>query len=181
MALILMRHTRPVLDSTICYGRLDIPLADTFESELQDALSTLPPFDQIVSSPLQRAKLLAERIADSRNVRLHLDERIAEMDFGAWEGVAWSQIPRQELDAWAADFLDANIHGGESVRMFHRRCSAAAREYARAAGDTLVVCHAGVVRAVFANGNRAEDFSKSIDYGHWLYWSESDKKSRNRR
>ena len=166
-----MRHTRPVLGKDVCYGSLDIAVADTFEADAEAAMASLPSFERIVSSPLRRARLLAERIAQRRQLVLSIDPRVSEMDFAAWEGRPWSAIPRGELDAWAADFLDARPHGGESVRMLTRRCREAVEDYAGRAGDTLVVCHAGVVRAVFARGGDADDFKTSIGYGETLLWN----------
>ena len=166
-----MRHTRPVLGKDVCYGSLDIAVADSFEADAEAAMATLPAFERIVSSPLRRARQLAERIAKRRQLVLSVDPRISEMDFAAWEGRPWSAIPRAELDAWAADFLDARPHGGESVRMLRRRCREAVEDYAGRAGDTLVVCHAGVVRAVFARGYDADDFKTSIGYGETLLWN----------
>lgn len=115
-----MRHTRPVLGTDFCYGSLDIAVADSFEADAETAMATLPAFEHIVSSPLSRARQLAERIAERRQLALSVDPRVREMDFAAWEGRPWSAIPRAELDAWAADFLDARPHGGESVRMLER-------------------------------------------------------------
>lgn len=166
-----MRHTRPVLGTDVCYGSLDIAVADSFEADAEAAMATLPSFERIVSSPLRRARQLAERIAKRRQLVLSVDPRVSEMDFAAWEGRPWSAIPRGELDAWAADFLDARPHGGESVRMLARRCREAVEDYADRAGDTLVVCHAGVVRAVFARGDDADDFKTSIGYGETLLWN----------
>ena len=166
-----MRHTRPVLGKDVCYGSLDIAVADSFEADADAAMATLPAFERIVSSPLRRARQLAERIAQRRQLVLSVDPRVSEMDFAAWEGRPWSAIPRAELEAWAADFLDARPHGGESVRMLRRRCREAVEDYAGRAGDTLVVCHAGVVRAVFARGCDADDFKTSIGYGETLLWN----------
>lgn len=165
-----MRHTRPVLGTDYCYGMLDVAVADSFEEDAEAAMAKLPAFQRIVSSPLTRARQLAERIATRRRLSLMIDPRVAEMDFAAWEGRPWSTIPRGELDAWAADFLDARPHGGESVRMLRSRCRAAVEEYAGRSGDTLVVCHAGVVRAVFAQGHDPADFATSIGYGETVRW-----------
>lgn len=166
-----MRHTRPVLGADFCYGTLDVALADSFAADAEAAMAKLPPFARIVSSPLSRARLLAERIAQRRQLVLGIDPRVREMDFAAWEGRPWSAIPRDELDAWAADFLDARPHGGESVRMLRSRSRSAIEDYARRAGDTLVVCHAGVVRAVFARTGDAGDFTTAIGYGETRRWT----------
>ncbi|MEM7081110.1 MAG: histidine phosphatase family protein [Pseudomonadota bacterium] len=173
MAILLMRHTRPVLGQDVCYGALDIELANTFASDAETAVATLPTVQRIVASPLQRARRLAENIASRRQLSVHIDERVREMDFGQWEGQPWSALPRDELDAWAADFLDAKPHGGECVRAFRDRCLNAMNDYKKHDGTTLIVCHAGVVRAVFATGNTADDFKTSIGYGETIAWPDA--------
>lgn len=66
--------------------------------------------------------------------------------FGCWEGRAWGEIPRGELDAWAADLQRARPPGGESVAM---RLARIWRAIGRLppGGRTLVVTHAGPIRA----------------------------------
>ena len=67
-----------------------------------------------MSSPLGRCRALAELIGSAFHLQPAYDRRLQEMDFGAWEGRDWNDIPRTELDAWAADFLHARPHGGAS-------------------------------------------------------------------
>lgn len=165
-----MRHTRTVLGKDYCYGSLDVAVAETFETDAEAAIAPLPIFGRIVTSPLSRARLLAERIGKRQRLAVSVDARLGEMNFARWEGRPWSAIPRVELDAWAADFLDARPHGGESVREFRTRCMAAVLDYERRSGDTLLVCHAGVVRAAFAQGDDAKDFATRIGYGETLRW-----------
>ncbi len=172
MAVILLRHTRPVLGSEYCYGNLDIDLADSFEADAELAIAQLPAFSRVVSSPLSRARLLAERIAAGCNLIFCIDERVREMDFAAWEGRRWSEIPRAELNAWAMDFMDARPHGGESVREFSTRCREAVAAYEREEGDTLIVCHAGVIRAAFARGDDVDAFGTAVSYGESRRWLE---------
>ena len=77
-----------------------------------------------------------------------LDARLAEMHFGDWEGLAWSAIPRIELDAWAADVTGYAPPGGESV------ASVQARALAFVGGldvpEAIVVTHAGIIRVLRA-------------------------------
>ncbi|MEM1086962.1 MAG: histidine phosphatase family protein, partial [Pseudomonadota bacterium] len=121
MALILLRHTTPQVAEGICYGQTDLSLAGSFESEAQAALDTLPEFEAIITSPLERCRQLADFIGLQTNLNVTEDTRLMEMDFGAWEGVAWDDIPRDEIDEWAEDILHARPHGGESVAMLRDR------------------------------------------------------------
>ena len=87
------------------------------------------------------------------------------MDFGSWEGREWSNIPKAELDAWADDFMHARPHGGESVAMLRKRVLAAVEDYKRHDGTQVLVCHAGVIKAVFAGGDDPGDYNFSPAYG----------------
>ncbi|MEM8548950.1 MAG: histidine phosphatase family protein, partial [Pseudomonadota bacterium] len=78
--MILMRHTRPVLDRRYCYGSLDIDVAESFEDDVRIALEPLPAIDRIVTSPLRRARLLAERVAHERQLSVQTDPDVREMD-----------------------------------------------------------------------------------------------------
>ena len=46
------------------------------------------------------------------------------MDFGAWEGVAWHDISRAHVDAWAADLPHYAPGGGESLASMLQRVQA---------------------------------------------------------
>jgi alpha-ribazole phosphatase len=154
-----MRHPPPAIAPGVCYGATDVALAGPVDA---DAFVDLPPFHQLVSSPLARCAILATRLAQARGLAPAFDDRLREMDFGAWEGKAWDAIPRLELDAWAADFLHARPHGGESVAMLAARVSAALRDHRRQSGDSLIVTHAGVVRAALG------DWRAQIGFGTWV-------------
>ncbi len=145
MGLTLLRHTTPAVAPGTCYGRTDLALAESFEAEAEAVLSALPAIRHLVTSPLSRCRRLAERIGAARGLDVEVAALWTEMDFGRWEGMAWDAIPRAELDAWAADFLHARPHGGESVAELRDRVAAA---LAAAPGDgTLVVTHAGTIKA----------------------------------
>ena len=165
MPLILVRHTRPAVAEGICYGMTDLSLAPTFEEEAARIIEALPPAERLVTSPLRRCRLLAERIGAARNLAPVIDARLREMDFGVWEGVPWASIPRAELDAWAADFLHARPHGGESVHMLRERAGAALDEYRRSGLSHVVVTHAGVIKAARAHGGEPEGWRSNIDFG----------------
>lgn len=147
MSLILLRHTRPVGAAGLCYGRTDLLPDDSFDAEVARLAESLPPFERIVTSPLTRCRWLAEALGARRAVAPEADDRLVEMDFGRWEGLSWDAVPRAELDAWAADFLQARPHGGESVADLGARATAALREAAASRRPTLVVAHAGVIKA----------------------------------
>ncbi|KMK67340.1 alpha-ribazole phosphatase family protein [Puniceibacterium sp. IMCC21224] len=162
MALTLLRHTRPAGAEGLCYGRSDLVLTDTFESECAAILDRLAPSEVVITSPLQRCRLLAELIAAHWSVPLIVDDDWIEMNFGRWETVPWDHIPRTELDAWAADFYDYDGHGGETVRHLERRVTSALSKVPQ---DALIVTHAGVIKAALAHHGRPDAWQHRTGYG----------------
>ena len=165
MPLILVRHTRPLVADGVCYGVTDLDLAPTFDDEAARVVAALPPVERLVTSPLGRCRRLAERVGAAKSLVPVVDPRLREMDFGAWEGVPWSAIPRDELDAWAADFLHARPHGGESVHMLHERSRSAIAEYRATGLSHVVVTHAGVIKAVRAEDRYPNAWKSNVEFG----------------
>lgn len=165
MGLILLRHTTPDVASGVCYGQTDLDVASSFPEEAETAFSRLPRFESIISSPLTRCRKLADFIASKTRLSVQIDHRLIEMDFGSWEGRAWSDIPRVEIDAWADDILHARPHGGESVAMLRHRTLEALKDISERTLPILIVTHSGVIKAALAKSDRAEDFNTQIDFG----------------
>ncbi len=147
----LIRHTTPRIEKGICYGQLDMDVADSFEKEAQDVLHWLPPVELILTSPLLRAQRLAERLAREQHCELRTDSRLMEKDFGRWEGKPWDDIPRNEVDAWAADILGYVPAGGESAQQLTQRLQSFLHDVAQLPRQNVaVVAHSGSIRAVLA-------------------------------
>ncbi len=163
------RHPRPLIGARVCYGRLDVALAAPAAEGARAMIAAAgDPIERILTSPLGRAQDVAREVAQQTGAPLHADDRLMEMDFGAWEGVAWAAIPRAEIDAWAADPLHYKPGGGEAVADVLRRVRRAWSGIASAAETTLVVTHAGPIRCLLhvARGVPILDaIQASIAYG----------------
>lgn len=145
---------------------MDLALAPTFAEEADAVLAQLEPAEALVSSPLGRCRALAERIGSAFHLQPAYDRRLQELDFGTWEGQNWNDIPRTELDAWAADFLHARPHGGESVHAFVARVHEVLAELRKDCISRLVVTHAGVIKAsTVAKGADLASFQTSVAHG----------------
>lgn len=147
MILYLIRHPKPMIEPGICYGQLDI-LAKIENAEVELLRAELPPGLPVWSSPLQRCLRLAEHL----HRQPLIDERLAEMNFGDWEGRAWDAISRPELDAWAADVAGYAPPGGESPTALQRRALAFVAELD--VPEAVIVTHAGVIRVLMAHWQR---------------------------
>ena len=146
----LVRHAAPLVAPSTCYGALDVPAdAQATRAAAERLATALPPGARVAYSTLQRCELLALDLQALRpDLAFKTDARLAEMDFGAWEGQPWGHIPRAAFDAWLADFADAPPgEGGETVRALMARVGAAWDDWRASGADALWVTHAGVMRA----------------------------------
>lgn len=161
MRLFLIRHPLPDVAPGTCYGRSDLALAGD-PAPVADALRPLLPADApLYSSPLARCRALAELLHPAPR----FDERLLELDFGAWEMQSWDAIDRAALDAWAADPLHFTPPGGEAVADLRVRVRDFLDELAE---DAVLVAHAGVIKLCAAElaGVPADAwFSMRFDYG----------------
>ncbi|MFL9907746.1 alpha-ribazole phosphatase [Paraburkholderia sp. RL17-337-BIB-A] len=155
MDIVLIRHPAVALDSGVCYGHSDVALAEDAEvssTALALKLATLqvPAPRVFMSSPLMRCSALAAAMANDFGCALCHDDRLKEMNFGAWEQQRWDAINRDLLDDWAANFEHARAHGGESVAQFAARVRAWFEAFAqtRELSPAYVVTHAGVMRVI---------------------------------
>lgn len=163
MALTLVRHTAPDIAADVCYGRSDVDVAHTFDQDARDVAACLAPPRFIISSPLRRCQKLAAALGSHFALPFKIDDRLSEMDFGRWEGQNWGDIPRSELDAWAADLAGARPHGGESVAMLYARAKAALADYRE--DDSLLVTHSGVIKCALARSVSASELSTQVAFG----------------
>lgn len=162
--MIFLRHPRAAVAPDTCYGRLDVDLGPDGASEIAEALEAIPPVTRVIASPARRCRDLAERLAARDGVALTLDPRIWEMDFGAWEGVAWDRIDRVESDPWAVDPWSLAPPGGETFAAVHARVAGALAE---ASPSVAFVCHAGPIRAaqmILTGASFADVFADPVPY-----------------
>lgn len=145
MALYLIRHPAPRVDSGLCYGRTDLDLLHAVDGAVRELRPQLPERYTLYSSPLRRCSVLAQALEP----RVIYDSRLAEMDFGSWELQPWEQIGAATLDAWIDSGYDSHPHGGESLQQFRERVL----DWAGAldgAQPVVAVTHAGVIRMLLA-------------------------------
>lgn len=149
--LYLIRHTLPRIAPGICYGQLDPDVADSFTVEANSVLNWLPPLELIITSPLKRTSRLAEFLVHKQHCELRSDARLMEKHFGAWEGKAWDDIARGEIDAWAADIMGFAPSGGESALQLMQRVQYFLRDVEQLPQSRIaLVAHGGSIRAMLA-------------------------------
>lgn len=152
MRLFLVRHPQPLVATSVCYGSSDIAADPHDLLRVYQALRDSFPSDAaLYTSPLRRCTGLAQQLVGHLACgSLISDVRLAEMHFGAWELCSWDDIPRAEIDAWAADITEYRPGGGESVMQMAARVHAFYAEVLVRQKDCVVICHAGTIRMLLA-------------------------------
>lgn len=157
MQLWLARHAQPLIAAGICYGATDVLADEVLTRTAAQSLADVLPKDTVCRvSPLRRCQQMAAALADIRpdlslKPAICTDHRLAEMNFGRFEGQPWSVIPKADIDAWTADFGKHRFGGMESANDMLARVAAAlqdCREQSRPDANILWITHAGVIRAV---------------------------------
>lgn len=166
MHLTLIRHTK-VLAHGLCYGRHNPPLAETFEQEaaaIKAKIATLPPIP-FYCSPAERCR----RLAKALEVEHVHEDRLQEIDFGDWDGRNWLDLPREDTEAWLADFVNHVPPNGESYAQLSERVLGLLRELSERHEHVGLITHSGVIHAVLAHVKGiplVESYEKlSVGYG----------------
>ena len=177
MKLWIVRHAKPLIESGVCYGALDVAADAPHTLQTARALAqTLPVQCKVSVSPLQRCKQLANALSDLRpDLKPQTDSRLREMDFGTWEGVAWDAIPLVAMQAWTDDFGAHRFGGLESANEVLARVAELWDAALQQPEENQVwITHAGVARAAFliSQGIRtvenASQWPKDAPgYGQW--------------
>ena len=155
--IVLVRHGEP--DNRVrgrCYGRLDIGLSTRGREQVrrtQHLLSEVP-FTTIYSSPRRRALESAKLLAADQSA-VEVDDRLREIDFGAFEGLTYKEIARrfpEKYAEWMHRPTDVMFPDGETFGAMAARVGDAFEDLRRAhAGQAiLAVSHGGVNRVVLA-------------------------------
>lgn len=160
MEIAFVRHAEAAEDARgRCYGTLDVGLSTRGRvqaSRLGD-LFAADAVGRVLSSPRVRARTTAEAIATPHRLRVEVDERLCELDFGELEGASYDEIAATQPDLyerWMTDPTTVVFPGGEGYEDLRRRSVAALGDLLSAPGPTslvVVVTHGGVIRAALAD------------------------------
>lgn len=143
--LLLIRHA-PALHGGRLAGRRDVA-ADLSDVAAIAALRAAVGPAAVVASPALRCRQTAAALWPGGAVEL--DPRLWEQDFGAWEGLAFADLP--DLGPLAGASLSAHRPPqGESFADLCARVAPALADLSRRGGRVAVIAHAGVVRAALA-------------------------------
>lgn len=132
-------------------GRTDVPLSEAGRRSLQSRVLPLECRGmRVLTSPLRRCVESANALGIGQAQR---EERLAEMDWGAWEGRRLDSLRAELGQAMSQNEsrgLDFTPPGGESPRRVFDRVRPVLAEAASQGKETFAVSHKGVIRAIFA-------------------------------
>lgn len=152
--LILVRHgVTPDNKRLVFQGHGGSPLDDEgiAQAKLVAARLVKLPISSIWSSDLDRARGTAAEIGALCNIPTQVDERLREVDVGAWSGLPREELELQFPDEWAAWRRGEDVRrgGGETYAECGERVASALREVREQSLGKLVVCvsHGGAIRS----------------------------------
>lgn len=150
MDIYLIRHTKTLAQTGLCYGQTDLDVDDIFFEQAAIIKEKLPKFnDEIVifSSPLQRCQKLAAMFS----AHFLIDEKLQELHFGDWENQLFDELPREEIEQWTANFVEIAPPNGECFLDLMQRVDAFWQQLILQKANTVFIfTHAGTIRALLA-------------------------------
>lgn len=174
MTVILVRHGRSTSNTAgVLAGRsagVDLDERGCEQAaELVGRLGDLP-IKAVVRSPLLRCRRTVEPLAAALGLEPAVDERLAEVDYGAWTGRKMTELTSEPLwQVVQAHPSAAVFPDGEGLAQVQARAVAAVREHDRALADRhgadvlWVACtHGDVIKSVVADalGTHLDGFQR---------------------
>jgi len=164
-AIIFIRHAETDLAGTLC-GHSDPELNARGYAQLPALIDELRGQDigVVYTSDLRRARTTAAAIAYAFAVHCHACSSLREIDFGAWEGLSWTEVERRDpayASRWLAEYPNLPAPGGEAFSAFEERILHSVHALCKLdiPRNIAVVCHAGVLRTILCRlqGQSASD------------------------
>ena len=115
--------------------------------ELVEALGVMRP-GLVVSSPSPRCSRVARRIAEATGATFEVMDDLAEIDFGAAEGLTYDEASRMgiSMDLLGGPADGAAFEGGETWSDLSRRVCRSMLRLAGVGGCAVVLTHSGFIR-----------------------------------
>jgi alpha-ribazole phosphatase len=153
MRLILVRHGETTYNAQARFtGQSDAPLSELGKRQtavLGECLAT-ESLDVIVTSDLERTRVMAQAIARYHTLPILEDSDLRELAFGGWEGYTYYEVLARDADLiaqWQVDPTTYAPPGGETVAQLRDRCARALTHWQTRypEGSVLWVTHGGLI------------------------------------
>lgn len=140
------------------YGITDVRLSKDGDAQGNRVINHLKGRDivRIFTSPLFRARSLAEKASKKLGAKLKVVQDFHEMDFGKWEGLTYDQI-RERFPRKTKSFLShphrVRLGGGENIADLCARVTPAFRKIAltHQKENIAIVAHGGPIKAILCD------------------------------
>lgn len=152
----LIRHGEPVGGRAFRGHSLDDPLSDKGWQQMRSAIGEHCPWSHIISSPMQRCKAFAEEVASKHGLAVRVFDNLKEVGFGNWEGKTPEQLLQDRPDEYHAFYADPVNNRPPNAEHLDDFISRVVADYTSIiemfrSQHTLVVAHAGVIRAIITH------------------------------
>ena len=158
--ILLLRHVESEANRTnVGLGRTDSPPTALGRQQIAATAAALreEPLTRILTSPLTRARQLADAVAADHHLTAEPTDALIELDVGEMEGLPWPLVQERFADflqAWrGADSVRTPMPGGESLHDVLQRAAPLFDELATdpADGSALLVTHNFVVKMLIVH------------------------------
>lgn len=155
MKLYLVRHGETELNlKKVYYGRTDCGLTEKGKEQavsLRAAFADLS-LDLVLESPLKRAKDTAGLLLGAKEVLRLEDERLEELDFGAWEGKSYLDLQGDPLyEQWCREWKTICPPHGECFLDLAKRVRDFYEDLLKRGEEkVLIVAHHAVLQQLMA-------------------------------
>jgi 2,3-bisphosphoglycerate-dependent phosphoglycerate mutase len=135
-------------------GQSEYPLTDSGHKQARQLAKywcdQKRTFDQIIASPLERARQTAEILAEALEAPIETDPIWMERFFGSWEGLTIEEVHQVHSDFDFSDLTQRPGQNGESLLELYARASQALQSLLnRPAGEYLIVSHGAMLQMTF--------------------------------
>jgi len=168
-AIVLVRHGETDWNRLgLLQGRADIPMNERGRAQARELVGALADdqIDLIYSSPLSRARELAELIAEERGLEVEIAPELVELSYGLWQGMGLDACARCNPglewrfrhDPWRVRFP-----GGETL--------ADLRERVRGFLDRIRIEHRGESLLISGHGHLNRVFMiEALNWSEGEFW-----------
>jgi len=151
----LLRHPK-VLGEAALYGRTNVACCPQSFAQASISLGKMADqFDLIVTSPMQRCALLAEKFSEQSGLPLLVEHDFQEINFGIFDGIPFAKLQKEwpALEKFWAQPHKVTFEQAEKLQHFNRRVVDAWLSLLAISADKriLVICHGGVIRQIVAD------------------------------
>ena len=149
--IVLVRHGQTDANAAgLLLGRTDPPLNDAGRAQaaaVAERVAALGP-ERVISSPLLRTVPTAEVVAARCGLRVEIEDRLIEVDYGEYDGLPFTEIPTDLIRRWRTE-ADFAPPGGESLESVGVRMAALGVEILGSLGKAPVVAvsHVSPIKA----------------------------------